>query len=193
MRRSRTHLPIYWALAVLICAGGCGHGRARIELVTYDEDGTARHHYADFDRASYRQLPGGLVELAMRAERPSTIDPTQTITQILLIRTFWNPQPARTWAEATQINARVQYAMLTPPTGIRYDGAAFLTYRKRRGQITGHVESATLAPRYRMGQAVEPFDTARFTGTIRAKENPGEVVRLAQTIEAQFREALAME
>jgi hypothetical protein len=190
MNRIVAHLLLCCAIA---CVAGCSPGRARVELVTYDEDAVARHHYADFDRAVYRQMPGGLVELAMRAERPSTLDPTQTITQVLLIRTFWNPQPARTWVEATQINGHVQFAMLTPPTGIRYDGSAFLTYRIRGDRMNAHVESASLAPRYRMGQAVEPFDTARFTGRLRAKENPAEVVRLAHMVEAQFREALVMD
>jgi hypothetical protein len=164
--------------------------RTRLELTTF-ETGKAEPHYADFSRASYRRSPDGLLEVAMRTERPSTLDPTQIITQVVYIRTFWNPRPGKTFAESTQINARVEYAMLTPPTGIRYDGSAFLTYDiDRNGTLIGRIESGTLAPRFHMGDAAEPFGPARFSGGILAVENPREVVSIAQTLDSEFSEPI---
>jgi hypothetical protein len=161
--------------------------QTRLELTVFGQDGRRQHHYADFGEAYY-QLSGGTLELVLRSERPSSLDPTQTITQILYLKTFWQPMPGTTYVEASQINARVQYAMLTPPTGVRYDGGAFVSFRinKRTGELTGRIESGSLAPRFRMGDAVEPFGAARFTGTVRATERPREVVNTLQMLESQF-------
>ena len=92
---------------------GCTGGETRIDLTTFDKNGQARRHYAEFRRASYRLSGGGTLELVLRSERPSSIDPTQTITQIVYLKSFWTPRPGTTYAEASQINARVQYALIT--------------------------------------------------------------------------------
>ncbi len=181
-----------------LCAGLCGclllaackapPTQTRIDLTTYDECDQQRRHYAQFDQAAYRLSPGGLVELVLRAQRPSSVDPTQTIHQVIYVKSFWNPQPARTAVDSSQIDARVQYALLTPPTGVRYDGAAMVTWRydKRTKKLAGWIESGTLIPRFRLGDAAEPFGPANFTGTFVAEEDPGEVVETAQAMEYQF-------
>jgi len=162
--------------------------QTRLDLTVFEQDGRQHHHYTDFSAASYELSPGGTLELVLRSERPSSLDPTQTITQILYLKTFWQPMPGTTYVEASQINARVQYAMLTSPTGVRYDGGAFISFSidKRTGILTGRIESGSLAPRFRMGDAVEPFGAARFTGTVRATERPRDVVNTLQMLESQF-------
>ena len=115
-------------------------------------------------------------------------DPTQTITQILYIKEFWKARPGTTYAEATQINAHVQYAIISLPTGVRYDGGAFVTYKIKRktGLLTGRIESGDLLPRYRLGGASEPFASAKFSGTFRATEDPTQVVNILQQLESLF-------
>jgi hypothetical protein len=178
-------------LVGLAAASGCRQTptRTRIDLTAYAVGAGAREHYTEFRRAHYRLSPGGLIELVLQAERPSTVDPTQTINQVLYVKMFWNPQPGRSYVEATQINAHVQFAMLTPPTGVRFDGSAFVTYKldEKTGKLTGWIESGSLQPRFRMGEAVEPFDSATFEGTFVAEDRPREVVQTAQMLEAQFR------
>jgi len=184
MYRWQRWIVVLGVLAVLGCTGG----ETRIDLTTFDKNGQARRHYAEFRRASYRLSGGGTLELVLRSERPSSIDPTQTITQVVYLKSFWTPRPGTTYAEASQINARVQYALITPPTGVRYDGGAFLSYslKRRTREIVGKIESGTLSPRLRMGDAVEPFGAARFTGTFCATENPRDVVTAVQMLESQF-------
>lgn len=181
----------YWiGLFGLLLLAGCKSTPTdtRIDLMTFDEAGTPRQHYTEFRRASYRMSPGGLVELVLRSERPSERDPTQMIEQVIYIKCFWNPQPTRAFVDETQIDARVQYAVLTPPTGVRYDGSAMVTWRydKDSGKLAGWIESGTLTPRFRMGDVIEPFGPANFTGTFVAEENPREIVETAQILEAQF-------
>jgi hypothetical protein len=179
------------ALLVLLCAagGGCGgDDSTRIELTTQDAAGEPQIHYTRFERAAFQRMPGGGIRLALRTEQPSTIDPTQTITQILYVEELWNAIPGTTYVEPTQVNALVRYAILTPPTGVRYDGSAFLTYRKEKlsDGVKAAIESGKLLPRYRMGNASEPFGAARINGTIHAIEDPAMVVRIAQELENLF-------
>jgi hypothetical protein len=180
----------------LIASGllvGCGGPKVtRIELQTYDENGSPSRHYTEFTRAWFKTLSDGRVELVLRSQQPSQVDPAQMITQLVHVQMFWNPRPGITYADESQINARIQYAILTPPTGVRYDGGAFVSYDIDRltGEAVGRIESGDLTPKFRMGNAVEPFGPARITGTFRACENPGEVVNTHQMLESQFTQAI---
>ena len=187
----------YWVAMVFALSGltGCSSIRmnwfkpdTRIELSSVSAEGEIQEHYAKFDRASYRMSQDGLVELLLEAVRPAETDPTQNIRQLVCIKSHWLPIPGRTYMEASQINARVQYAILTPPTGIRYDGSAFVSYKlnKRNGELIGQIEGGHMAPRYRMGDAEPPFGPARFEGTFVATENAREVVAGMQQLAAQF-------
>ena len=160
----------------------------RIHLTTYDEAGREQHHYADFNRVVFLVNPSGLLELGMRVEQPSKTDPTQTITQLIHIREVWKPVPGMTAIESTQINVQVRYAILTPPTGVRYDGAGFVYAKisKDGKNATGKIESGRLAPSHRMADAVLPFGVARFSGPFRAVKNEGEVIEIARQLELLF-------
>lgn len=180
-------------IVALLAAGlaplvGCGPKVTRIELETFDEQGRPSRHYTEFTRAFFRRLSDGRIELCLNSQQPSTIDPTQMITQIVCVQTFWNPRPGVTYFESSQVNAHVQYAILTPPTGVRYDGGAFVSYNIDRatGEAVGRIESGDLAPKGRMGNAVEPFGPTRITGTFRAMESPGEVVNTQQMLRSRF-------
>lgn len=190
-RRSMRAAPLVLIPIAAVFLAGCDASQAkqtRIELTTFDDDGNAQRHFADFTVACYRQSGSNRVEIVLRAEQPSRIDPRQTITQIVHIREFWNPRPGVTYADSSQRNVRIQYAVLTPPTGVRYDGAGFVTYRIDRGtgELTGRIEAANLRPAYRMGDAVAPFGPALITGTIRARHDPGRVVRAIPLLNAPF-------
>lgn len=164
----------------------------RLNLTTFDAAGTPQHHYTEFRRASFRRLDDGRLELVLKSEQPSTVDPTQSIVQTMYVGMFWQPVYGRSRAEPTQINARVQYAIITAPTGVRYDGGAFVTYRidRQTGEAVGRIESGTISPKYRIGNAAEPFGPARFTATFRATENPGEVVNTLDVLKTQFNQPI---
>lgn len=176
----------------LAVAVGCAPDGTRLEFTTFGHDNSSRQFYGEYTEAYYRQLTNGTLELLLRAEAPSSLDPKQNITQLIYLKTFWKPRPGRTAAEATQINANVQYAMLTPPTGVRYDGSAFLiaNHDRNSGELVGRIESGTLIPRYRMGSAAEPFASAKFIGGFRATENPRKVLQGFHTLQNEFKERL---
>ncbi len=188
-RRLSMKLIVFMGAIGCVLAVGCQTPRtSRLDFTLFESEGQENRHYADFNDAFYRVSAGSTLEIVLRATKPSSIDPTQTITQVLYLKTYWRPIPGTTAVEATQINARVQYAVLTPPTGVRYDGGAFISYKidKKSGVLTGKIESGTLSPKFRMGDAVEPFGAARFTGHIRATEKSRDVVSTLQMLESQF-------
>lgn len=183
-------LAVVLALCGLTGCSGIGWFKpdTRIELSSVNADGEIQRHYAKFDRASYRMSQTGLVEMLLETVRPAESDPTLNIRQLVCIKSHWLPIPGRTYMEASQINAQVQYAILTPPTGIRYDGSAFVSYEldKRTGELIGQIEGGHMVPRYRMGDAQPPFGPARFEGTFVATQNAREVVNGMQQLAAQF-------
>lgn len=185
MRRAHMSTLITGLSAAMLLVG-CGPKVTRLELQTFDKEGTSSRHYTDFSQAAFKRGSDGRIELVFQSQQPSQVDPTQTITQVVHVSTFWNPKFGITYADSTQINARVQYAILTPPTGVRYDGGAFVTYKidSMTDEVVGYIESGDLSPKYQMGNAVEPFGPARCTGTFRAKENPGLVVTTHQMLES---------
>lgn len=181
----------------LSCLTGCSSidwfdRTTRIELSSVNAEGELQQHFAEFDQASYRMSQDGLVELLLETVRPAESDPTLNIRQLVCIKSHWLPIPGRTYMEASQINAQVQYAILTPPTGIRYDGSAFVSYKlnTRTGKLKGRIEGGHMAPRYRMGDAQPPFGPARFEGTFVAIENAREVVAGMQQLAAQFNQPI---
>jgi len=182
----KSYLP--FMIICLALLAGCGPKGTRIELTTFDEMGVPQHYHAEFERAYYRRSASDTLELVLRSEQPSSVDPTQNITQIVYVKTLWTPIPGTTYAEATQINARIEYAMLTPPTGIRYDGTAFVYYKtdRKTGEVVGTIEAGTLSPRYRMGNAADPFGACRIEGTFRARKNERVIVDTLQMLETQF-------
>jgi hypothetical protein len=173
---------------VLLVLAGCQIPSTRIQLTTYDETGKEQHHYADFKRVAFMITPDGLLELAMRSEQPSSLDPTQTITQLVHMKQVWRPQPGRTAVQSTQIDAVVRYAILTPPTGVRYDGSAFVfsMIKKDANTITGQIESGRLGLAYLMGDAAPPFGPARLVGPFRAARNEAEVMEISRQLDLLF-------
>ena len=52
------------------------------------------------------------------------------------------------------------------------------------------IESGPLMPKFRLGNAREPFSSAQITGTFRAVEDQGKVLRAVQILKTQFRQPL---
>lgn len=186
-------MRIISGMAILLAMVGCGERRTRIEIDAYNPGSERQRFYGDFAEAWYRHTEGGRLEIVLRNTAPSSIDPTQDITQVMLVDIFWMPRPGTTAVESTQINAQMQYALLTPPTGVRYDGAGFVTWKfdKFSGDLVGEIESGTLLPHYRLGDAVEPFASARIAGKFRAEEQPARVIQARHEIETSFDQARA--
>jgi hypothetical protein len=178
---------LLWALAISTI--GCQAEPMRVLLTTYDNTGEPVVHYADFQHAAYHRNAEGLLHIALYGSQPSSLDPTQMIQQVVYIREIWNPRPGKTFANQSQINTVVQYAILTPPTGVRYDGTAFVMCDggEDGDDLEGEIESGNLSPSARMGEVGMPFGHARIEGWIEAEENEAAVMQAIQQMESLFK------
>jgi len=95
------------------------------------------------------------------------------------LRLFWQPVPGTTFAESSQTDAVITYALISPATAIGYDGAGFVYLElDRRGGLRGRVESSTLKPHRRVGEPIDLFGDSRLTGEFLARRDSGRVSQL---------------
>ncbi len=108
--------------------------------------------------------------------------------QIVYARAIWKPTYGTTRAEASMINALLKFAILTPPTGVCYEGAGFLTFKMSRDgdTIDADIESGELGPTRLVGGARQPFGPARITGRIVATRNRRELLRYLHDAERKL-------
>ncbi len=130
----------------------------------------------DFERCFYGRDARGNVEIVLRSARPSTLDVDSELVQLVWARTFWRPVPGTTYAERTQTNATIGYALLDAGRGISYEGAGFVFFSEQPdGRIKGQIETATLAPGRTSGDAPELFGQCLVSGEFIAERSEGEV------------------
>lgn len=167
---------------------GCQKPVNRITIETFAEPLRPERYATDFPEAYFAETPRGGLEILLRWRQPSSLDPTQQMEQVVHIETFWKPRYGTTRAEATMINARLRFAILTPPTGVAYEGGGFLTCTMSRdgSVLDATLESGNLAPARVAGGAKEPFGPARVSGVIRAVRDRRNVVLLRQEAERKL-------
>jgi len=171
-------------LLVVLC--GCQEKPTRMELTTFRDPRYPETWAATFQEGYYRRAEHGNVDIVLRSTQPAEKDPTQTIEQIVHIRTLWRPIPGKTLAESSMINALISYVILTPPTGISYDGSGFVSFslRWRSDEIRGQIEQAELRPRRRCGGAADPFGPVQLRGEFSARPDGPRVLKALHRIEA---------
>ncbi len=177
--------------AMLGWAAGCGTPPNRIYIQTFSEPAAPRKYLTDFTEAYFARSADGGVDILLRWNEPAQADPTQYTEQIVHAHSFWTPVLGTTRAEASMINASLRFMILTPPTGVGYEGAGFLSFQINRAGDTleGRIESGELSPRQVAGGAKEPFGPARIEGRIRAVNNRRQLLRLLHEAERKLRTA----
>lgn len=182
-----------WAAAAIVAAlgaalGGCGSPPNRILIETHTADGVPQTYSTDFADAVFAPTADGGYDVVLRWKQPTDVDPTQDMEQLLYARVLWTPRPGVTRAEATMINARTAYTILTPPTGVRYEGGCFLSFKLNRAgtRLTGRIESGELAPLRLVGGARQPFGPARISGRIDARLDRRTTARLLHDIDVKL-------
>jgi hypothetical protein len=179
------------AVGVVLAAGlvGCGPPPNRIYIQTFDEPLAPKKYNTDFAEAYFGKAADGGLDILLRWKQPTQADPTQDIEQIVHAHAFWTPVLGTTRAEASMINATLRFMILTPPTGVEYDGAGFVTFKvDRTGNILdGRIESGELVPRQAVGGARKPFGPARISGRIQATQNRRQILRLLHEADLNLR------
>lgn len=165
-------LPLLCVAAFLI--SGCQPRSTRIRIQDFLHSEGPRSLYQEFDEAYYQLDAAGSLQLVLRRQVPSQAIPTENITQVILVKTFWRPIPGRTYAESTMINAKLTYLIQSGRACRAYQGNGFVSFTEhRKGQtLSGRIESANLKPTGEMGHPPHPFGKAQLEGTFRAILKP---------------------
>jgi hypothetical protein len=168
---------------------GCGPQPNRIYVETFDEPLAPRRYTTDFTEAYFGRAADGGLDILLRWKQPTQADPTQDIEQIVHAHAFWTPVLGTTRAEASMLNATLRFMILTPPTGVDYQGAGFITFDiDRSGDILdGRIENGEVTPRQVAGGAAKPFGPARISGRIHATRNRRQILRLLHEAELNLR------
>ncbi len=156
----------------------------RVLVVDYRSQSAPLHSYEDFDEAYYGSGPDGMVEVVLRKQSQSAARPTESIVQIVHVRTFWKAQPGRTYADDTMINAHVSYVIFDGGSGVAYDGGGFFRYTEDStdGVLTGTLTGGDLQPLRINGTGLRVFDRASISGRFKAYRDRRRATRIANHV-----------
>ncbi|KKK69489.1 hypothetical protein LCGC14_2933530, partial [marine sediment metagenome] len=122
----------------------------------------------------------------------------RSIEQFIFITVFWVAQPGRTFAETSQLNARIEYLMVAnepadaqqsgqqPITSSCYRGGGFVSFKLARQEqsMRDKIESSQLEPlglSSRTGGR-DPLGQFTLVGDFRIYRNPGRVKQLEKML-----------
>jgi len=175
--------------SVLVTAG-CSEQTTRLTLTSYLEADQPKEYAQSFQRGWFCENSSGEFLIALENEQYMAEPAERWVRQYVFITLLWVPKPGTTFAESSQINARIEYVMLSserpdgdqvsrrPLVQLCYRGTGFVSFRKsRRGdRLTGRIESSLLQPP--PGQVNDLFGEFTLVGRFRAVRDAGQVGRI---------------
>jgi len=174
--------------AALLLLPACGAKTTSLRIVDHRADGRDVWYHETFDECWFAADAEGNIDLVLRRERPVPDDPSQSILQVVHLRSFWKPIPGTTVAQDQQINASVRYLMLSGRVGASFEGAGSVFFRAKRDRerLEGEIELAQLLPRTRLNGGRMLFDRAEVSGEFVARRDPRRVVRMINELDGLF-------
>lgn len=181
MKRSK----ISFVILLAALAAGCQYNQMR--LVNYVDPETPEVLTQNFNQVSFTEGGTGNYEILLQSSESITREGNKVLRQMVFITTLWNPIPGKTYAESSQINARVVYLVeiLDRPgatvttegkgTILCYKGTGFVSYQlDRTGRVmTGSIEQAYLEPMAKHG--TRRLGRFELSGDFQATKNHGAV------------------
>ncbi len=177
------YLKYVTAILVMVMGTGCGYNQMR--LVNYASAEKPEELQQVFNQTSFSDNSAGGYEVLLQSTEPikGTEAEDRILRQAIFVSTIWKPIPGKTYAETTQINAKVIYLVeiANRPGGTvqSQDGPSFLCYKgsgfvsfevDRMGQVmTGRIEQALLTPTHK-GKS-HRLGTFELSGDFRATRN----------------------
>ncbi|MCC7293179.1 MAG: hypothetical protein IT449_14055 [Phycisphaerales bacterium] len=160
-----------------------------MRIIDHRQAGPDAVYVETFNECYYDADAEGNVDVVLRREHVKTDDPSQTVTQIIHVRSFWKSIPGTTVAHDQQINATVRYMILSGRAGASFQGAGSIFCEKTRGRsvLEGDLGLAYLSPRTRLNNGNMLFERAEISGSFRARHDPRRVVRILNEMDELFR------
>ncbi len=159
----------------------------QLKLVNYADPETPEILTQNFSRVSFTDTGTGDFEILLQSSEPIAREGNKVLRQMVYISTLWNPIPGKTYADESQINAKVVYLVEIAerqegtvttegrPTILCYKGSGFVSYQlDRTGQVmTGSIEKALLEPLHKSG--TRRLGRFELSGEFKAMKNRGAV------------------
>ncbi len=168
----------------MIVMSGCQSKYNRMRIVNYKIPDNPETIIQDFKEAYFYQGLRDNYYIVLKNTEPMTRENKRILKQILYARILWKPIPGRTYAESSQINARVEYLITVVDSTdkpvvkqgsyltLRYVGTGFICFSlNRKGDVmTGTMEQVLLQPT----EQSDKYPLGRFilSGKFRAIKNP---------------------
>jgi hypothetical protein len=180
-RRGKT--PRGKARPVWLCIlafAGCGPQTTRFNVVDYPTDGPPSHYFEDFRECYYSTDASGRFDVVARRIGVPERGGVGKITQVVHLRGIWHPDPGRTYAEQTMINATVSYMIVDGSGGASFEGGGFVSFREDYARTTafGKLELAKLAPVRSLGEGKRIFERAEVRGEFTATRDRLHLTRI---------------
>ncbi len=162
MRKRRRILIL--AAGLIAAAGmGCTMTSNRMRLVNYVQPNQPEELYQNFSQGTFTKNSFGEYELLLENTEPIAQGESRILRQAIYATTIWDPIPGRTYAESSQINAKIMYivdvdecedsTVISQKSGkvLCYRGSGFISYQiDRTGNVlTGTIENAMLQPTHK--------------------------------------------
>ncbi len=175
------------AIVCLAGLGGCRRPVTQVNVLSLRDPSAPRSYFSRFDESYFRFDSHGNLDLVLRGRNegdPERPGGAEVITEVVHVRAFWTPVPGKTFANASMINARARYTILTEAVGIAYEGAGFVSFRldRKKRKLTGKLEAAQLTPVVERGDARDLFGPAQVTGEFLAHKDERQVIRILNEV-----------
>jgi len=170
------------AFLLALAAGltGCAERVTQLRIESHKPPAPSTFLTQQFPVAWFSWDARGNIDLVFESAQPSEVDADGQMLQVFWARMFWKPVPGTTFVERTQINANFGYAILDLDRVVSYEGAGFvfMSFDRSGGQMTGAVESGTLARMRNSEESVDVLGQCLVSGEFTARRNDAKVVEL---------------
>lgn len=176
------------ALAACCFGSGCSANVSRLTVTDFRDPGEGKRYTETFDEAYYSLDDDGNLIAVLRRLPDGHSDPSEAITQVVRLETFWRPIPGRTVAHRTQINATVSYYILVGQTGATFEGSGsvFFDEDREEGTLEGSLDLAVLHPKRERIVGGDLFKRAELSGRFHAVRNPRRVTDISNDLNRLF-------
>jgi len=145
----------------------------RFEVIDYRAGGAELRYRESFSEGFFDLDDAGNLDVVMHHEKRDPADPAGQITQVIHVRTLWRSIPGVTVAERSQINAEVEYFIISGDVGQSFEGAGSVIFSTNRkaDTITGTLDLARLKPVRQLIAADDLFERVDLSGTFVAQKD----------------------
>jgi len=173
--------------AVVLVVAGAGCSYNQMHLINYANAEKPEDLQQVFTQASFFDNSTGGYEILLQSTEPIDDSNDRVLRQAIYISTIWKPIPGKTYAETTQLNARIIYLVeiANRPGGVVqtqeettflcYKGSGFVSFAvdQTKQVLTGRIEQAILTPVHKSKS--HRLGTFELIGDFKAQRNPSAI------------------